>query len=118
LHIFLIKTTNNDTPLDPPEHGWSQYTIGVQITQANPYDDRHFTNEFRLELPFQVGAKKFAKQSNGQPLGIDPEKDKPVPKESRGELYQAGMSNRLTDYHGVHIHKVFKSWAGIVERGN
>ncbi|KAL3482966.1 hypothetical protein BJX62DRAFT_245351 [Aspergillus germanicus] len=109
LHIFLIETTN-DTPLDPPEHGWSQYTIGVQITHANPYDDRHFTNEVQLELPFRVGTKGFAKQSSGQPLGIDPEKkDEPVPKGSRGELYQAGMSNGFTDYHGVQIHKVLES---------
>ncbi|KAL4860306.1 hypothetical protein BDV12DRAFT_205257 [Aspergillus spectabilis] len=117
LHIFIIETTG-DTPLDPPDHGWSQYTIGVQITHANPYDDRHFTNEFRLELPFRVGAKGFARQSNGQPLGIDPAKDDPVPKGSRGELYQAGMSNGFTDYHGVQIHKVLESWTGMVERGD
>ncbi|KAL2856128.1 hypothetical protein BJX68DRAFT_203099 [Aspergillus pseudodeflectus] len=117
LHIFIIETTD-DTPSDGPDYGWSQYTIGVQITHANPYDDRHFTNEFHLELPFRVGGNGLAKQSSGQPLGIDPEKENPVPKGSRGELYQAGMSNGFTDYHGVQVHKVLENWAGMVERGD
>ncbi|KAL2827145.1 hypothetical protein BDW59DRAFT_160432 [Aspergillus cavernicola] len=95
LQILQIETTD-DTPLDPPEHGILQY-IGMHIQMVDPGGNHHSANEFRLELPFRIGANGYARQSDGKPLGVNIEQSQPVHQGSRSDL---------------------GNWAEMVERGS
>ncbi|KAL2858531.1 hypothetical protein BJY01DRAFT_241860 [Aspergillus pseudoustus] len=91
---------------------------GAYIEDIRPGGDYHFANEFCLELPFRVGVNGFAKQSSGQPLGVNIMEWDPKPKGARHELYQSGFPTGFTDIRGVQIHKVLENWAGMIERGD
>ncbi|KAL4885694.1 hypothetical protein BJY04DRAFT_214483 [Aspergillus karnatakaensis] len=116
IRIFIVETTQI-TQVDGPDYDVPVPTEGL-ITVAIPNGYYHFTNEFRLELPFRIGARGFTRQSTGEPFGVHPEDTEAFPKGSRGSLYQAGLSNDFTDYHRVQIHRDLESWAGMVERGD
>jgi hypothetical protein len=107
--------TDNSTQSTDLPRPWPP---GVYIEDICPGGDYHFANEFRLELPFRVGVNGFAKQSSGQPLGVNIMERDPRPKGSRHELYQSGFPTGFTDIRGVQIHKVLENWAGMVERGD
>ncbi|KAL2802827.1 hypothetical protein BJX63DRAFT_437510 [Aspergillus granulosus] len=107
-------TKKSDQSTDLPR----RWPPGVYIEDVRPGGNYHFANEFRLELPFRVGANGFAKQSSGQPLGVNIMEWNPRPKGTRRELYQSGFPTGFTDIRGVQIHKVLENWAGMMEKGD
>ncbi|KAL4966711.1 uncharacterized protein BDV14DRAFT_198834 [Aspergillus stella-maris] len=80
-----------------------------------------WSNACRLLLPFDIGAAGWARESNGQPLGlgdIDFWDEEPRGRAVRGDLYQAGMTNGITNSHLVQIDKLLNKWADCVESGD
>ncbi|KAL3479681.1 hypothetical protein BJX99DRAFT_222009 [Aspergillus californicus] len=79
----------------------------------------HFwSNGCRVLLPFGIGARGWARQSNGQPFGVNNCDEEVRPQDRNGTIYQAGLTNGITNHHFVQIDKVFNNWAERVEMGD
>ncbi|KAL2821418.1 hypothetical protein BDW59DRAFT_150073 [Aspergillus cavernicola] len=116
-----LRIFQNDTK--HPVHD-SVYNIdlptGFYIDPVVQSGTLFWTNGCRVLLPFEIGANGWARQSNGQPFGVDNFDDNPnpKPKDRNGTVYQAGLTNGITNHHFVQIDKVFNNWAERVEMGD
>ncbi|KAL5340971.1 hypothetical protein BJX70DRAFT_84565 [Aspergillus crustosus] len=75
-----------------------------------------WSNSCRLLLPFGIGGQGWARQSNGEPLGINDYWYEEVElRDDQGSLYQPGMTNRITACRAARIDKVLSNWAERVQ---
>lgn len=77
-----------------------------------------FGNQCRLLLPFGIGARGYARSSNGIQLGHHTS-DR-ILEDVSSELYQAYYFSGFlpTQWRAVQLHKVLLNWAGRVEMGD
>ncbi|KAL4941850.1 hypothetical protein BDV06DRAFT_235798 [Aspergillus oleicola] len=114
LRLFQIDAHN-------PVHD-TEYNInilpGFYIDPVMPWFSGFWSNGCRLLLPFGIGANGWARESNGQPFGINFSSDSPKPSNTHLSLYQGGTTNGITNKHYVQIDKVLNNWAERVEVGD
>ncbi|KAL4902738.1 hypothetical protein BDW74DRAFT_169328 [Aspergillus multicolor] len=100
--------------------GLNHVAPGFYIPRVVQRWPEFWSNGCRLILPFAIGRHGYARKSNGEPLGLsdcDHTDENPKPRDARGDLYQAGITNGITDSHPVAIDKVLNNWAERVESG-
>ncbi|KAK1141702.1 hypothetical protein N8T08_008800 [Aspergillus melleus] len=90
---------------------------GLYLTEAVPGDEIPFGDACILALPFGIGAKGWARQSNGVPLALDLDTRYDKPKDSHVDLYQS-YGNGFNALHCVQLYKVLDNWAHRVEDGD
>ncbi|KAL4801182.1 hypothetical protein BDV18DRAFT_167636 [Aspergillus unguis] len=91
---------------------------GVYIQPVVQRWPSFWSNGCRLLLPYGIGSNGWARQSNGQPFGIDNADERPKPQDESWSLYQAGFTNGFTNHHFVQLDKVLNNWAERVENGD
>ncbi|RDW67219.1 uncharacterized protein DSM5745_09085 [Aspergillus mulundensis] len=127
LRLFQVDT-DTDTETAGELVGPCDYHNGIHnITPGfyiNPVVERwplFWSNGCRLFLPFGIGRQGWARFSNGQPLGLrdgDLDFEEARLYDDPGALYQAGITNGITNAHLVVIDKVLNNWAERVEGGD
>ncbi|KAI9035706.1 uncharacterized protein KD926_002987 [Aspergillus affinis] len=119
LRVFQIDNVEQQ-PV-PRDQGFGLHNIAAGF-YIHPVVERwpHFwSNGCRLLLPFGIGGFGWARQSNGEPFGLDWYwTDDPKPRDTHGHLYQSGTVDGITNRHLVQIDKVLNNWADRVERGD
>jgi hypothetical protein len=69
-----------------------------------------WSNRCQLLLPFAIGGSGWARQSNGEPFGLEWYLlDVGRPRDTHGDLYQGGTINGITNSHLVQIDKVLNN---------
>lgn len=91
---------------------------GFYIDRVVQISTLFWSNGCRVLLPFGIGAKGWARQSNGEPFGVNDFDERAKPQDKNGTVYQAGLTNGITNHHFVQIDKVFNNWADRVEMGD
>ncbi|KAL4733867.1 hypothetical protein BDV11DRAFT_213369 [Aspergillus similis] len=130
LRLFQIDTTEADAarngdgkhPMPRDRHlGLDNVGPGFYIDRVVQRRPQFWSNGCHLILPFAIGRHGYARKSNGEPFGLtdcDHLDENPKPRDARGDLYQAGMTNGITNSHSVTIDKVLDNWAERVEKGD
>ena len=105
-------TSEGNTPFNHPFDQIPTYSAGLYFLP-----DPTFEDEFKLVLPFGIGANGYARKSDGSRFGENSESEDVEVTNTFADLYQLGYSpfdgileNRLVG--------VLKSWLGMVERGD
>ncbi|CEL02088.1 hypothetical protein ASPCAL01663 [Aspergillus calidoustus] len=122
LRIFQIGDAEHQQQLVPHDEAFGLRNIAAGL-YFRPVAQRwplFWTNGCRLILPYEIGGSGWARQSNGEPFGLEWYwgGDDVKPRDTHGDLYQGGTINGITNDHLVQIDKVLNNWADRVERGD
>ncbi|KAJ5160687.1 uncharacterized protein N7482_007691 [Penicillium canariense] len=99
-----------------PEYSHQGVSTGLYLMPAAE-GPANFRNSCRLLLPFNIGAREYARFSNGQKL--QEARAWYMPQEDTSfELYQPGRESGFLEFHEVQLHKVLLNWAERVEMGD
>jgi hypothetical protein len=124
--VLLFCATDGATPCTAPpsEHSPFHYRFDNIPYPAGLYFsctddcDNVWEDECRLVLPFGVGAKGFARTSDGARFGENTEDAERVePKDTFWDVYQPGHCPFTID-HPRQLVDVLKNWLGMVQRGD
>ncbi|GIC87289.1 uncharacterized protein Aud_003673 [Aspergillus udagawae] len=117
LRIFHIDGLGDQYPSWTPLNESSTVPAGLYLGQIVPRTNTAFGDGCVLVLPYGLGAHGWARKSDGEQVGINPESEHPIPTNQSFELYQSGFTG-FTDLREVQLWKVLQSWAERVEQGD
>ncbi|PKX97739.1 uncharacterized protein P174DRAFT_458338 [Aspergillus novofumigatus IBT 16806] len=90
-----------------------QYPSWTPLNESStvvPRTNTAFSDGCVLVLPYGLGAHGWARKSDGEQMGINPESEHPIPTDQSFGLYQSGFTG-FTDLRDVQLWKVLQSWA-------
>ncbi|RMZ85694.1 hypothetical protein DV736_g6557, partial [Chaetothyriales sp. CBS 134916] len=92
---------------------------GLYLTESNPSGAHPFEDGVKLLLPYSLGARGFARRSDGSLLGEDLLHRGPTPRTHvprSAQLYQLGF-NAYIEMHDVQLRRVLARWVEMVREG-
>jgi hypothetical protein len=110
--------TGSGLPFSWPYSQIPQYPSGLYFSAVDRESSNPFEDETKLVLPFGIGARGFARTSDGARFGENTEDAENVePRDTFADLYQPGYQP-FGEIHGVRLVGVLRCWVEMVERGD
>jgi hypothetical protein len=114
----MAHGSGDDCVFGYPFHGLGKYSAGLYLSCTN--SSHHvFADEITLVLPFRIGARGYARKSDGSLFGENVrDTDELVgSQDTLADVYQPGHQ-AFTEGHSVRLFFVLENWLGMVQRGD
>jgi hypothetical protein len=112
------KPNGPDSPFGYPFNRVEKYPAGLYLSCTDDSSDDAHGDECKLVLPFRIGAKGYARTSDGSRFGEN--KDEPVfggSGDTFTDMYQPGHLP-FSDTHKTRLFSVLSNWLKMVRRGD
>ena len=109
--------SGSDLPFSWPYSQVIQYPAGLYLSPIDRGSSNPFEDEAEVVLPFGIGGNGYARTSDGARFGENTEDEDVTPRNTHADLYQPGYQP-FGETHKVRLASIFKSWLGMIERGD
>jgi hypothetical protein len=130
LPVLLFRAIDGATPCMAPGSG-DECPFGYQFNKINKYPaglylsctsssyKDSFEDEVTLVLPFRIGARGYARKSDGSRFGENTQdlREHVESHNTFADVYQPGH-RPFTEGHQVRLFNVLENWLGMVQRGD
>jgi hypothetical protein len=115
----LAPASADECPFGYPFNGIDEYPAGLYLSCTSPSYKNSFEDESVLVLPFRIGARGYARKSDGARFGENTSvtDDRVEPSGTFSDVYQPGHQP-FTEGHQVRLFCVLENWLGMVQRGD
>jgi hypothetical protein len=113
------EPNGRDSPFGHPFNRIDKYPAGLYLSCTDDQGDQVFEDECKLILPFCIGAKGYARTSDGSRFGENREDImlRGGGKDTFADLYQPGH-RPFSEMHDTRLFSVLSNWLGMVRRGD
>jgi hypothetical protein len=114
----MAPVSKDDCPFGYPFNELDNYPAGLYLSSTSS-SYSCFEDESILVLPYRIGARGFARKSDGTRFGENTRDvdDQVQPANTFADLYQPGHQP-FTEMHSVWLFSVLESWLCMVQRGD
>jgi hypothetical protein len=114
----MAPVSKDECPFGYPFNELSSYPAGLYLSSTSS-SGHCFEDESTLVLPYRIGARGFARKSDGTRFGENTQDhDEDVQADNTfADLYQPGHQP-FTEMHSVWLFSVLENWLGMVQRGH
>jgi hypothetical protein len=113
----IVPELEDGSPFDGPFEKVSKFPAGLYLSCTDPMYKDAFEDECKLVLPFGVGARGYARKSDGSRFGENTEDIVIDAHDKFADVYQPGHQP-FTEMHGCRLYSVLNNWLGMVRRGD
>jgi hypothetical protein len=113
----MAPASENECPFGYPFNGVDKYPAGLYLSCTDSSSNNSFEDESILVLPFRIGARGYARKSDGARFGENTRDERVEPSDTFSDVYQAGHQP-FTELHEVRLFCVLENWLGMVQRGD
>jgi hypothetical protein len=113
----MAPASGNECPFGYPFNGVDKYPAGLYLSCTSSSSNNSFEDESILVLPFRIGARGYARKSDGARFGENTQDERVRPSDTFSDVYQPGYQP-FTNGHNVRLFCVLENWLGMVQRGD
>jgi hypothetical protein len=90
---------------------------GLYLSCTDPTINDAFEDECRFVLPYHIGAKGYARKSDGSRFGENSQHDEVNAADTFADMYQPGHQP-FAEMHPCRLFNILENWLGMVRRGD
>jgi hypothetical protein len=116
---YMAPASGDECPFGYPLNGFENYPAGLYLSCTSSSYNNSFEDESTLVLPFRIGARGFARKSDGARFGenTSDRDDHVEASDTFSDMYQPGHQPFI-EGHQVRLFCVLENWLGMVQRGD